>query len=117
MVSSKPPIIYNLPASEKILWVVSQTVLPHLALCILYSIQVDKQVVAVNSSNIIIEQFYSGTRRLTEGRQGAPLQLPQHPADCGEEAPQNWALHKYSGVLPLEGNTNVCQEEDFASHF
>ena len=49
---------------------VSLTVLPHLALCILYSIQVDKQVVAVDSSNISIKQLqrYETTDRRQAGR-------------------------------------------------
>ena len=81
----------------------------------LHLLQVDKQVVAVNSSDINIELLQQ--YETTDGRQGAPLQPPQHQASGGDEAPPNWALQEYARVLPSEGNTNVSQQEDFASHF
>ena len=86
----------------------------------LHPLQVDKQVVAVNSSNIIIEQLqrYETTdrRHFDDGRALLSSHLNIQRTVVMKLLKTKPSRIWYAGVLPLEGNTNICQEEDFASN-
>ena len=71
----------------------------------LHLLQVDKQVVAVNSSDINIELLQQ--YETTDGR--ALLSSHLNIRHQAVSSSQNWALQEYARVLPSEGNTNVSQ--------
>ena len=85
----------------------------------LHPLQVDKEVVAVNSNNIIIEQLQRYER--DNWRDAGMALLSSHLNIQRTVVMKLLKTEPFTNmlvfVLHLEGNTNVCQEEDFASHF